>query len=225
MVEENLYQILGVSKNARTSEIKRAYRRLASLYHPDKVEHLGPRLKDLAEAELKKLNHAKSILLDPEQRKLYDQEMGIESAGDIDEDAVEWKDSEDGLEFEVAEPFEEEGELMFCAACGFPNLRSETHCHKCEVSMLEFLELENSLQEQIYKLEEKFRSLKLPPMNFFEAVRNIEKWYFNNLEQARERSMESRMEELSNLLISKKSFSPEEYFETITRLREWWKKL
>ena len=75
MAKESYYQILGISENAREVEIKKAYRRLAGLYHPDKVEHLGPRLKQLADEELRKLNEAKSVLLDEVLRAQYDREI------------------------------------------------------------------------------------------------------------------------------------------------------
>lgn len=62
------YEILGVSKNAREEEIKKAYRRLARKYHPD----VNPGDKS-AEAKFKEINDAYQVLSDKEKRKLYDQ--------------------------------------------------------------------------------------------------------------------------------------------------------
>ena len=42
------HQVLQLSPTADASEIRTAYRRLISQYHPDKVEQLGPELKELA---------------------------------------------------------------------------------------------------------------------------------------------------------------------------------
>ena len=52
------YTILGVAPGASREEIKAAYRRLASKYHPDKVQHLGEDFQILAEARFKEIQQA-----------------------------------------------------------------------------------------------------------------------------------------------------------------------
>jgi molecular chaperone DnaJ len=64
----DLYEILGVSKNASAEEIKKAYRKLARQYHPDK----NPGDTE-AEERFKEIQGAYDILSDPEKRKQYDQ--------------------------------------------------------------------------------------------------------------------------------------------------------
>src|SRR5450830_1642408 len=61
------YQILGIAKNASNQEIKRAYRKLAHEYHPDKGG--GPELAE----KFKKINEAYQVLSDPAKRQQYDQ--------------------------------------------------------------------------------------------------------------------------------------------------------
>lgn len=68
MEYKDYYSILGVPKNATTEEIKKAYRKLAAKYHPDR----NPGDKT-AEQKFKDINEAKEVLTDPEKRKLYDQ--------------------------------------------------------------------------------------------------------------------------------------------------------
>jgi molecular chaperone DnaJ len=65
MAEKDYYEILGVSKDASQDEIKKAYRKMAHKYHPDK--------KEGDEKKFKEANEAYQILSDPQKRKQYDQ--------------------------------------------------------------------------------------------------------------------------------------------------------
>ena len=67
MAAKNYYHILGVNKNASDEEIKRAYRKLAMKYHPDR----NPNKKE-AEERFKEINEAYAVLSDKEKRKQYD---------------------------------------------------------------------------------------------------------------------------------------------------------
>lgn len=64
---KDLYEILGVSKNATEQEVKSAYRKLALKYHPDK--HKGD--KD-SESKFKEINQAYEVLSDKKKRQQYD---------------------------------------------------------------------------------------------------------------------------------------------------------
>ncbi len=67
MVEMDYYEILGVDKSCSTSEIKKAYRKLALKYHPDR----NPDNKE-AEEKIKLINEAYQVLIDDKKRAIYD---------------------------------------------------------------------------------------------------------------------------------------------------------
>lgn len=71
-MEDDLYNILGVSRDADTAEIKKAYREMARKYHPD----INPDDPE-SEEKFKKASAAFEVLGDAEKRKLYD-EFGLE---------------------------------------------------------------------------------------------------------------------------------------------------
>ncbi|MCC6643909.1 J domain-containing protein [Candidatus Peregrinibacteria bacterium] len=75
---KDFYEILGVKKDADESDIKRAYRRLAMEWHPDK--HKGDKT---AEDKFKEINKAYETLSDPQKKAAYDQfgEAGSNFAG------------------------------------------------------------------------------------------------------------------------------------------------
>ena len=64
---EDYYQVLGVEKKATADEIKKAYRKLALKWHPDKNPNKG------AEEKFKKISEAYAVLSDTEKRQQYDQ--------------------------------------------------------------------------------------------------------------------------------------------------------
>lgn len=65
-MSKDYYKLLGIEKNANSDEIKRAYRKLAMQYHPDKGGGKE------AEEKFKQINEAYQILSDPQKRSQYD---------------------------------------------------------------------------------------------------------------------------------------------------------
>ncbi|MCB1176088.1 MAG: DnaJ domain-containing protein, partial [Leptospiraceae bacterium] len=68
MAEKSYYEILGVSRDANEDDIKKAYRKLAIKYHPDKNK--GDKE---SEDKFKEATEAYEVLRDSNKRKMYDQ--------------------------------------------------------------------------------------------------------------------------------------------------------
>jgi molecular chaperone DnaJ len=78
MTKRDYYEVLGVDRRAETDDVKKAYRKMAIKYHPDR----NPGNKD-AEEKFKEAAEAYEVLSDPEKRQKYDQfgHEGVRSTG------------------------------------------------------------------------------------------------------------------------------------------------
>ena len=68
MSKQDYYELLGVQKNASEAELKKAYRKLAMKYHPDRNQG-----NTESEAKFKEINEAYEVLSDSSKRAVYDQ--------------------------------------------------------------------------------------------------------------------------------------------------------
>ena len=76
---KDYYQILGIARNASDEEIKKAYRKLAMKYHPDRNQGN----ENWANDKFKEINEAYGVLGDPQKRRQYDQFGTVGDIGDI----------------------------------------------------------------------------------------------------------------------------------------------
>jgi DnaJ-class molecular chaperone len=76
---KDYYRLLGVPKNASDADIKKAYRKLAMQYHPDR----NPGKEKWANEKFKEINEAYGVLGDPQKRGQYDQFGTVGNIGDI----------------------------------------------------------------------------------------------------------------------------------------------
>ena len=79
MANKDYYSILGVPKNASDDDIKKAYRKLAMQFHPDK----NPGKEKWANEKFKEINEAYGVLGNPDKRRQYDQFGTTGDASDI----------------------------------------------------------------------------------------------------------------------------------------------
>jgi DnaJ-class molecular chaperone len=77
--KKDYYEILGVTRNATAEQIKKAYRKLAMQYHPDRNQGK----EQWANEKFKEINEAYGVLGDPQKRKQYDQFGTAGNLGDI----------------------------------------------------------------------------------------------------------------------------------------------
>ena len=79
MTNKDYYQILGLDRNATADKIKKAYRKLAMQYHPDRNHGK----EEWANEKFKKINETFSVIGDPEKKRQYDQFGTVGDISDI----------------------------------------------------------------------------------------------------------------------------------------------
>jgi curved DNA-binding protein CbpA len=67
---KSAHEILQVSVNASKEEISAAYKKMAALYHPDKVAHLAHEFQEIAEQRMKEINAAYQELKNPNSNRV-----------------------------------------------------------------------------------------------------------------------------------------------------------
>jgi molecular chaperone DnaJ len=149
--KRDYYEVLGVQRGADVSEIKKAYRRLAMEYHPDRNpgDHS-------AEERFKELAEAYQVLSDPEKRQLYDRfghqgprQAGFQGFGGVEDILSHFADffgggfgfgaaRSRGPRVEAGEDIQIEARLQFSeAAMGSSktlDIRRHVHCATCNGS-------------------------------------------------------------------------------------------
>lgn len=98
---KDYYKILGISKSAKDDEIKKAYRKMALRYHPDKNKTIG------AEEKFKEVAEAYEVLSDKKKRDVYDRygEEGLKGNQGKDKHTLEFDGEECFVEYLIIARF------------------------------------------------------------------------------------------------------------------------
>ncbi len=115
------YEVLGVSSEASPDELKKSYRKLAMLYHPDQ----NP--SDEAASTFLKINEAYQVLVDPLKRRQYDRRLAQIRQGYTTDEAspMVWPMSSSQVKDVWAEPQTEFGDAYFSAKRSQANQRAK----------------------------------------------------------------------------------------------------
>jgi molecular chaperone DnaJ len=83
MSKRDYYEVLGITKGASEAEIKKAYRKMAMKFHPDKFSNATDKEKEEAESKFKEINDAYQVLSDSQKKAQYDKfgHAAFEGAG------------------------------------------------------------------------------------------------------------------------------------------------
>ncbi|KAI9338394.1 hypothetical protein DFJ73DRAFT_628649 [Zopfochytrium polystomum] len=77
---KDYYKILGVDRSAGENEIKKAYRKLALMYHPDKQASLPEEERLQCDGKFKEVSEAYSVLSDPRKKEMFDSGMDVDGS-------------------------------------------------------------------------------------------------------------------------------------------------
>jgi DnaJ family protein C protein 7 len=89
---KDYYKILCIERTATEVEVKKAYRKLALQFHPDKQSGLTEEERIVAEAKFKEIGEAYSILSDPRKKNMFDNGMDLDGSSSMDGGGVPMDD-------------------------------------------------------------------------------------------------------------------------------------
>ena len=118
--KKNLYEVLDVSKTADDNEIKKAYKKMAAKWHPDKCQDSSR--KEEYDEKFKQIGQAYEILIDQKKREIYDETNNVDNIDDI----LRQKEAMNGFPFGGIPGFPFGGFPGMAGMAGMPSMQSNT---------------------------------------------------------------------------------------------------
>lgn len=84
---QDLYHVLGLTKNASAANVKKGYRKLSLIHHPDRHDDTSTKTKEEMTRAFQILSKVHFILSDEEKRKVYDSTGIVDDEDVLDKDA------------------------------------------------------------------------------------------------------------------------------------------
>jgi len=142
MMEQNWYAILGITTSATESEIKRAFRKLAHIYHPDKNSN------PVYFEQFKQIKKAYEILGNRESKRLYDKSIQLEGRSNSSEPEI--KNIQDLIRY--FHLFEREMQQSDFRFINYDRIKWKLNYPLFLPLIKEFIQLGNKLeQQQLFK--------------------------------------------------------------------------
>jgi molecular chaperone DnaJ len=138
MAKKDYYKILGVEKNASEDDVKKAYRKLAHQYHPDKASG--------DEAKFKEVNEAYQVLSDKQKRTAYDQFGTADFSGFPGGANVNWSDFANMGGFPGGVDIGDLGDIFETFFGGGMGRRTRTVTHGADLELLQEITLEEAFR-------------------------------------------------------------------------------
>jgi curved DNA-binding protein CbpA len=182
------YKILGITKDAEMSDIKKRYRHLLAKYHPDKLKLLPETKRKIKQEQYPLIRMAGEVLTNPEKKKFYDLEQKTAKSSDISNQKSSFEEFIKLQESGITEDSKKRSELEFRKENDkFNKIRGYNPDPEVKLNKQE---LSKQMQELLAQRD--VESIELAQKNMFEG-RTFNPNEFNNIFEKNKRKEDKKL--------------------------------